>query len=471
MFKLACLLLAFTLTPLSLFARQRAQVTFRHSNLVGLVRLIDSLASLGAASPALKIIHNRTFGDDKRSRELIAKVKKEQIGRSQVDRMYALAATSKSKEELKFLIYGLRQNRKADEKPYLAFLEAIDHFSPHHEKLARAAAKPLRQLLGHLKSKKMSRLTNELVRKTMKFYRAELPIEKIDIVIVPLVGLKSEEKLTRSQSFGPLQVVEAILPSKEFGHYGVVIHEIAHYCQDHSIPLEKAFVHMKESSKVHGGMLRQSVFNEALATAIGNGYAENRAGIKWSKRWYENAVYDKYAKALYDKTKEYLIKNRELDESFANHSLRVFKKLFPNIHKKTDKVFRSVFLATQGYKPNELAQLLRNKFPVEDMQLSSPISHHFTKEGFLESGTKTKVFLLPPHKLAVLKSFSGFDFEKVKDLAKKKEGFLYVHWSDKWASFFIVIVTSSQQEGKELMKQLLAKDRIDAGLYLANESN
>ena len=469
MFKLSSLL-AFILIPLSTFA-QEPVVTFRQSKMVGVVRLIDSLASLGVASPALKIIHNRTLGRDRKSLELIARVQKEEIGRSQVDRMYTLAAASKSKEELKFLIYGLRKNRKADEKPYLAFLEAIDHFTPRYEKLARIAAKPIRQLLHHLRSKKMRRLTTELVRKTTRFYRAELPIKEIDIVIVPLVGLKPKEKLTRSQSLGPLQVVEVILPSEKFSHYGVVIHEIAHYCQAHSKPLERAFAHVKKVSKTHGGLLKQSIFNEALATAIGNGYAEKRAGLKWSKRWYENTVYDKYAKALYDKTKEYLLENKELDESFADHSLQTFKRLFPNIHKKPNTVFRSIFLATQGFESKGLALLLRSKFPIEEMDLSSPISHPFTKEGFLESANKTKIFLLPPRQLAVLKSFSGLEYEKVQTIAQSKESFLFVHWSDKWRSFFIVVVANKEKDGKRLMEKLFTKDKIDEGLYLASEND
>ena len=453
-------------STVSLFGKTQPTITYRHSKMVGVVRLIDSMASLGAASEALKIIHNRAFEKDEKTEAIVSAVKKECIPRGLFDRVYALASTSKDKEELKFLVYGLRKNEGSDERPFIALMEAIDHFTPRYEKLLHAASGPLNGLLSHLRSKKMKRLTNGLVRKTVRFYGADLPITNIDVVLVPLYGLRKKEKRTRSQSFGPFQLIEVVLPSKEFTQYGVVIHEIAHYCQRHSSPLEQAFAQMSQASTLYGSMLKHSIFNETMATAIGNGYGERMAGLKWSERWYEDETYDKYAKAMYELTKQYLEENKELDEKFTDRSLKTFEQLFPNIHRKPEKVFRSIFLATQGMNSREVSQLFSKEYGGNDINLSSPIAHRFTREGFDKCGPRTRVFVLPAKEMKSLLDFPELDYGKLVKLTKGNDSFLLCKWSNEQASYLVTIIAKDCRETRKLMKKVFAKPLMTEGLYL-----
>ncbi len=446
-------------------ARADHKLTYRHSQLVGTIRLIDSLASLGSASPALKILHNRTFPKNDKTTKLIEKLKKANISRNMNDRLYQLASTCEDTKTLQFLIYGLRDHRSRNEKAKLVLLEALEHFSPRYAHLAKRAEKSLKHLLNHLRSPKMARTTDELVSKTIQFYGAKLPIKHLDIVIVPLFGLKKEERSTRAHSYGPLQVIEVTLPAKQFRQYGVVIHEIVHYCQQHSTLLGDCYSQMKKESPLHASLLLGSVFDEALATAIGNGYGEKKAGLKWSKTWYNDPTYDEYAKALYERTKRYLDENKRLDEAYTEFSLTTFRKLFPNIHKRRENVFRATFIATQEVRAKPIFHLLTEKFNGESVGYSSPITYPTTQRRLKKLGPQTRLFVLPAKTLKVLDRFPELNLMEIKKAAQRHKPFIHVEWNEKLQSYNIVIVARELKTIHKLLEAVCQKAEIKEGLH------
>lgn len=113
---------------------------------------------------------------------------------------------------------------------------------------------------------------------------------------------------------------------------GVAIHEMCHVLYEEQ-PLKKqweidsAFAQSKSAHAPYA----YTYFDEALATACGNGWAYAQlAGNEDVGDWYNDEYINKYAKALYPIVKKYIDEGKRIDRAFVKKAIAAFEKTFPN---------------------------------------------------------------------------------------------------------------------------------------------
>ena len=184
--------------------------------------------------------------------------------------------------------------------------------------------------------------------------------------------------------------------------FGVVIHEVSHalYAQRSQdlMALMKNFFQVRQEPNAS---LASSYLDEALATAIGNGFAEEKASGKLNEAsWYENEIINGYGKAIYPLVKDYLEpqgskKSKVMDENFLEQALSKFNDTFPKAYLNPQVVFNSINLITDGLslKTSQAKDLFTAHFQPRFRYASSPIDDSQTFEDLHSNNYPVLVFL------------------------------------------------------------------------------
>jgi hypothetical protein len=109
----------------------------------------------------------------------------------------------------------------------------------------------------------------------------------------------------------------------------VMLHEISHILYD-----ERSLAIWNQSDKwftinsARESRYAYSLFNEAMATAVGNGFlgAQLYGKEDTSRRWYGNRYINMMAKTSYPLVKEYISNRKPMDQDFVNEYIRQFKE-------------------------------------------------------------------------------------------------------------------------------------------------
>jgi hypothetical protein len=175
---------------------------------------------------------------------------------------------------------------------------------------------------------------------------------------------------------------------------GVVMHEICHVLYDEQ-PAELQHrldsVFLKEKSDC--GSAAYNFFDEALATALGNGYSyQYLQGRPDSADWYSNVYINGFARALYPKIEQVLLHQRQLDEGFILTSMAMFCHTFPKAASDYGILFNNInvyALAENRAERHEIFSALGEYFQLTYTSMYSPM---FDKESLAsmksESGTR-----------------------------------------------------------------------------------
>ena len=201
------------------------------------------------------------------------------------------------------------------------------------------------------------------------------------------VGLYLLPKKTRFSSAQSLDQFEesSIIIGEDFeSRLGIIIHEM---CHSHFTNMKrKKFIEMKNYFFSKDSLVAKTAYhylNEAMATAIGNGYTYNILTGKHDQKWYNDPYIDGFAKKLYPLIKTYLKKNKSLDKTFYERSIQIFSKKFPNLDKKFEILLNSPLISTVGYiDQQEVKNAIQRHFHFSRTSYSSPFTHPYTLEDY-----------------------------------------------------------------------------------------
>lgn len=112
---------------------------------------------------------------------------------------------------------------------------------------------------------------------------------------------------------------------------GVIIHEICHTLYaEQPAQLQREIEQWFDENPSPFAPLASSYLDEALATVLGNGWAnEEMTGEMDPNPWYNNPYIDGFARALYPLTKKYLQAGKPIDKAYINQSVELFSQTFP----------------------------------------------------------------------------------------------------------------------------------------------
>ena len=179
---------------------------------------------------------------------------------------------------------------------------------------------------------------------------------------------------------------------------GVVFHEMCHTLFNEQTPeFQQQIEQWFEESISPYKYYAYNFFDEALATAIGNGWVhKNISGSLLTSDWYHNEYIDGFAKELYPSVEEYMAKQQPIDQSFIDHAITVFTARFPNTRTDYGVLLNRVSIysdAATNTERMEIRKALGTHFQMTSINLSSPILDPQSMES-LKSSNQTQVIVI-----------------------------------------------------------------------------
>lgn len=229
------------------------------------------------------------------------------------------------------------------------------------------------------------------------FYRGQYPSDQDFVVcIYPIPGNQGH---TTATPHGNTLLMGAFTEGKDFANRtGVAVHELCHILyrsQSEAFQWELENWFLQNTSQ--HARLAYSYFDEALATACGNGWAyEKLTGETEEGDWYAEPYTNGFGQALYPLVDEYLNEGSELDSAFVNSAIEIFAKAFPDAIRIYSLLINHASLYHDGEdaaERNAVHQALSKRFPVSAYWLSVPILSDGAKER-LKTADGTHVVLI-----------------------------------------------------------------------------
>jgi hypothetical protein len=229
----------------------------------------------------------------------------------------------------------------------------------------------------------------------------------------------------------------------------VLLHEIYHILYSEQplavkIAIDKYFTINPSKSRVYA----HGLLDEALATAMGNGYAyEKLTGKIDTSEWYDSKYRNLIAKAIYPMVKDYVIQKKPIDQVFINNYIKIYEEKFPTWIDEMENlmVYRCIITDNDAD-----IQTVMKVFPqLTSMETGNVIISDIEKHKVLPL---TKLFIVSKNNQSKLELIKKTFPELKKWNFQPKKEFLYnVFLKDKTHLFIINQLTSTTET---LLKKL-----------------
>lgn len=230
---------------------------------------------------------------------------------------------------------------------------------------------------------------------------------------------------------------------------GVVLHEVAHMAYEYQkTSLKKTIDHFFLSYPSQCAYMAYRNFDEALATALGNGVLVEELTGNPDMR-YNNQYIQGFAEAVYRDVRSYLNKSKEIDHAFLVKSAKHFEKRFPQIASDLSEILKRYVLSIDDAFDNDsVCQLFRQHLPAYSVfptSLHHPIINETTL--FYDRNAPC-IFVLSPRErdnLSRLYKVNPY-LQRVKKskLRKLNNGFDY--YRDKYGRLYLFFVVADYDE-------------------------
>jgi hypothetical protein len=225
-----------------------------------------------------------------------------------------------------------------------------------------------------------------LFAKAAIFYRANWPDDvPFTVGLYPIPFIDGFKNSANSHSVGTVEdhgVMIGLNKQDIAGSFSVIFHEICHSLYDSQAPefMKNLSSYFTDSTSPY----RDSAykwFNEAAATAIGNGWVFTTVskGEKLAT-WYNDPIIDGFAKEIYPLTRDYVVQGKPLDRAYIDQTVALFSKKFPeSIYLYKDQLHHLTFIHEGTVlKSSEARDFFISRFAIAGFAGSAPIDHPMT---------------------------------------------------------------------------------------------
>ncbi|WP_158963224.1 hypothetical protein [Myroides fluvii] len=239
--------------------------------------------------------------------------------------------------------------------------------------------------------------STELFDKIRHFYRstwtADIPFL---VSIYPIPGQRGISTATPHANSLCIGVLTD--DTRGIERMGVVFHEMCHTLFNEQTPeFQQQIEQWFEASTSPYKHYAYTFFDEALATAIGNGWVhKNISGSLPTTDWYHNEYINGFAKELYPSVEEYMAKQQQIDQSFIDQAIALFAAKFPDTRTDYGVLLNRVSIysdAATNTERMEIRTALGSHFQMTHISLSSPILDPQSLES-LKNSTQTQVIVI-----------------------------------------------------------------------------
>ena len=276
-------------------------------------------------------------------------------------------------------------------------IDTLAYFEPIYDELIwQPNQKDLNQVVAEFKTKSDKWELDDMFDRALTFYRSGWPLEQLFHVI--LYPIPRGADTSNGQSFGAFESVGVIIGDKSTEReFGVVFHEICHSLYDaESAEFQQTLSNWFMNHPSPYARVAYSWLNEALATAIGNGWAYAKAKGELNQgEWFHHEKINGFAHALYPKVAEYLNSRKPIDEDFVNFAVQAFEKTFPQAISEYETIMSNLVLLSDGSvgSSRDLKRALQSQFQIPSIDSASPIDHAESKNDIRNKPSAT-IFLI-----------------------------------------------------------------------------
>lgn len=335
------------------------------------------------------------------------------------------------------------------------FFDILVKFEPVYDELVWNPSKDkLRNYLDSLEEDAKRWKLDELFKRAMIFYRANWP-ESLPFYI-SLYPIPGSEGHTTAESMGSVISVGVIVDEDDDpGRFGVIFHEICHslyesQSREFQGEMEEYFLSSRSKYASHAYRL----VNEALATAIGNGWAyERAAGRIDDGEWYDDEYVNGFAKGIYGEVKKYLSSARRIDRSFVSYAVNNYETVFPDSIYEYDVIMNKIFLLSDGTIPGEeINPIFKSNFNVSSIFRNSPVDHETSLENLAKSSDTLLVLISEKGKEQLKRLASVFEplQKSIPDLLLRQTDYVFSSVDPGGRAFIVVKAETAEALTKAL---------------------
>ncbi len=234
----------------------------------------------------------------------------------------------------------------------------------------------LQKIAIEFKTKSAKWKINDLFGRAAKFYGAQWPEEQKFRVSLYPIPAKSQH--SSAQAYGAVESVGVVIDETDReGRFGVIFHELCHSLYDSQpLSMQKVISERFKQSSSKFSRLAYGYLNEALATAVGNGWAYSKAKGNVDKaEWYNDEKIEGFSRAIYPVVSEYLNSPKAIDQKLIDSLISSFEKVFPESNLEFGPALTELVLISDGVvNLRDFRSELRQTFRISSMTASTPIN-------------------------------------------------------------------------------------------------
>jgi len=203
----------------------------------------------------------------------------------------------------------------------------------------------------------------------------------------------------------------------------VMLHEVSHILYDErSLSLWNQLDGWFTSNPSRVSRYAYNLFNEAMATAVGNGFLAAQLNGKedTTRRWYGFKYISMMAKAAYPVVKEYIVNRKPIDKEFVNRYINIFEERFSNWLSDPEYLFMGRTVFSDNDADFALFDRLYPFSPNHEYnrEISEPLlkklkSDHSTKMIIINKDNKEELELVKNY----FEELTGWEYDAKKDFS------------------------------------------------------
>lgn len=308
--------------------------------------------------------------------------------------------------------------------------------------------------------KKYKDLNSQMFIKFNKFYKSsweqEIPFY---VTLYPIPGKSGS---TVSTPHGNALCIGTLTDANDIeGTLSVTMHEMCHILyqeQSREVQLEQEKYFNENPSQY--SKLAYSYFNEAVATALGNGYAWKilQKGVLDKGEWYNNPTINLFAKAIYPMTEKYLDENKSIDKNFIDEAIKKFSETFPDSIYEYNQNFNTVNIFTDDIDGNYIFDQFFEYFDANNVGVSSPMKN-ISQSPKLLADTSSFIIILDKEQKEYLEELKTV-FPEIKNVNYDKSA-QNISFLDAKGRMIVLLFINKKEDLKAAMEKLSKHQKID----------
>ncbi len=371
------------------------------------------------------------------------------------DLLCIAAISSNTNEEFFSRIIGIFPNTD-----YLKLKQIVTQTESYYDSFIYTSRRSIiddrvRELTG------LSPKLNDLFERFKLFYGSSWDKSMpFNLTIYPIFGMRGQT--TATPHANSLEMGILTQEDDNFGLLAVGSHEMCHVLfEEQPLLLQEQLDSVYTNTNDPFAKFAYRYIDEALATALGNGYGYNYlAGELDSGEWYNDKYINLYAKAIYPLVTNYLTEKKQIDKSFAFKSIALFKQTFPNAIYDFDPLLMScdIYFEDDVSKTiDDYNGLLHNTFRIYSSNMSIPVLDPSSLEN-IKTSESPQLIILHKNQVQVMTKMKTL-FNNLVTLPDQKN--MLISFLDKNDRAVIILVAENNLKIKEGIKLLKTQKEIN----------